>query len=72
MMEMFPVASSRISEMGYEVDTATVYVRFTKDGKAWEYRNVPPDVWDQFVAAPSKGGFIHQVLDRYAHGHAAI
>jgi hypothetical protein len=41
MLEMFPVASSRISEMGYEADTATVYVRFTKDGKAWEYRNVP-------------------------------
>ena len=67
MVEMFPVASSRISEMGYDADTATVYVRFT-DGASWRYMNVPADVWEQFVASPSKGRFIKEVLESYSHG----
>lgn len=72
MFEMFPVASSRVSEIGYDADTATVYVRFAKDGKGWCYMNVPQDVWQQFVATPSKGQFIHEVLDAYQHGPAHI
>ncbi len=69
-MEMFPVASSRITEMGYDSETASVYVRFT-DGTAWCYRNVPEEVWNQFVSAPSKGRFINQVLDGYQNGPCA-
>lgn len=71
MVEMFPISSSRITEMGYDEDSATIYVRFP-DGRAWQYRNVPQDVWHQFVAAASKGQFIHQVLNHYDHGPAAI
>lgn len=71
MVEMFPVASSRITEMGYESDTATVYVRFT-DGISWYYMNVPVDVWEQFVASPSKGRFIKETLDAYQKGPAGI
>ena len=71
MVEMFPVASLRISEMGYDAETATVYVRFT-DGRSWCYMNVPQDVWDQFVASSSKGRFIKETLDAYQHGPAGI
>jgi KTSC domain-containing protein len=71
MLEMFPVVSSRISEMGYDRDTATLYVRFP-GGKSWQYRNVPPDVWDGFVQAASKGQYIKEVLDHYDHGPADI
>lgn len=71
MVEMFPVASSRIIEMGYDGDTATVYVRFTS-GASWCYMNVPQDVWEQFVASSSKGRFIKEVLDGYQHGPGGI
>lgn len=71
MVEMFPVASTRITEMGYDSETATVYVRFP-EGRAWQYRNVPADVWQEFVAATSKGAFISRVLDHYDHGPADI
>ena len=67
MVEMFPIASSRITEMGYDAETATVYVRF-KSGGGWQYLNVPEQVWQQFVQAPSKGAFIHEVLDHYDNG----
>jgi hypothetical protein len=71
MVEMFPVVSTRITEMGYDDDTATVYVRFT-DGVSWRYMNVPVDVWQQFVASPTKGGFIRETLDAYPNGPAGI
>lgn len=71
MVDMFPVASSRITEMGYDADTATVYVRFT-DGASWMYMNVPPDVWDQFVGSSSKGRFIKEVLESYSHGPSGM
>ena len=71
MIEMFPVASSRITEIGYARHTATVYVRFT-DGFSWCYMNVPVDVWEQFVASPSKGSFINETLNGYPHGPAGI
>ena len=63
MVEMFPVSSSRITEMGYDKSTATVYVRFT-DGVGWQYRSVPEQVWQEFVQSESKGQFIRRVLDR--------
>lgn len=53
--------------MGYDAETATVYVRFN-DGASWCYMNVPQDVWEQFVASPSKGRFIKETLDGYQHG----
>lgn len=71
MLDMFPVASARITEMGYDADTATVYVRFT-NGASWRYMNVPPDIWEQFVASPSKGRFIKEILDAYSNGPAGM
>ena len=71
MVNMFPVASTRITEMGYDPDTAIVYVRFT-DGVSWSYMNVPVDVWEQFVASSSKGRFIKETLDGYPNGPAGI
>jgi len=71
MVEMFPAGSTRISEMGYDAETATVYVRFP-NGKGWQYKNVPADVWEGFVQATSKGNYIQQVLNHYDHGPAEI
>ena len=70
MLEMHPVASTRVSEIGYAAETATIYVRFAKDGVGWAYYNVPPDVWEQFLASESKGRFIGEILDGYDHGPA--
>ena len=71
MFEMTPVDSARITEFGYDADAATIYVRFP-NGKAWQYRNVPQYLWDDFVAAESKGRFIGEVLDHYDNGPADI
>jgi len=68
MIEMIPVFDSkRVSAIGYHAETATVHVRFT-DGTPWCYFDVPVHVWDDFVNAPSKGRFIHAVLNHHRHG----
>lgn len=70
-LNMIPISSSRITEMGYDADEAIVYVRFT-DGPAWQYKYVPENIWLDFVSADSKGRFINQVLNHYEHGPAGI
>ena len=68
-MKMLPASSTRITHMGYDESTVTVYVRFT-DGTPWRYMRVPPTVWNQFRLSPSKGRFISQVLDGDPYGPA--
>jgi hypothetical protein len=70
MAEMEAVDSSWISEYGYDPTTATIFVIFRENGVHWQYRNVPELVWEEFRAAPSKGTFIHDVLNHYDHGPA--
>lgn len=70
MIEMISVDSSWISEYGYDQAQAIVYVTFRKDGVRWQYRGVPPHVWQEFQLADSKGRFIHAVLNTYDHGPA--
>jgi hypothetical protein len=65
--EMEPVVSSRITEYAYDAPTATIYVTF-HDGTRWQYRQVPEYVWAEFKAAPSKGTYIHDVLNYYDNG----
>ena len=64
MVEMFPVASSRISEMGYDAETATVYVRFT-DGRSWCYMNIPQDVCGSVRSFIVQRSIIKETLDAY-------
>jgi hypothetical protein len=71
MPELFPVVSSRLTEMGYDANAATIFVRFT-DGTPWCYYNVPDEVWQQFVSCVSKGRFINDVLNHYPHGRGGF
>lgn len=64
---MTPVQSGRVTEIGFDRDSGTVYVRFT-DGVLWQYRNVPEHVFAEFAEASSKGRFIRDVLDNFEHG----
>lgn len=58
--------STRITHYAYNPDAAAIYVIFT-DGVRWQYRGCGPEVWEQFQLAPSKGRFIHDVLDHVDH-----
>ena len=64
----YPVESSNVSEIGYDVDEMNLYVRFNNGYLYW-YEGVPPEVWDQLLYTESKGRFIHTNLKNiYPYG----
>jgi len=56
-MNMIPVSSSNISEIGYE--GTTLYVRFHHGG-LYAYYNVPESVYRNLMSASSHGSFLAQ------------
>lgn len=67
-VDFYPVNSSNVSEIGYDDEEMVLYVRFSR-GALYYYEGVPPDVWEQFMAADSAGKFVHTNLKgRYPYG----
>lgn len=42
------IQSGLIETMGYEPQNALLEIRLSSDGKVWQYRDVPEDVWYRF------------------------
>jgi hypothetical protein len=61
MPEMKPVESSWVAAIGYEESAREVHVALL-DATAYAYKSVPPDVWQRFLTADSKGTFVNEVL----------
>jgi KTSC domain len=60
--------STRVVAVAYNPDSEEIYVRFP-DGIEWCYRECPPAIWEEFVAAgASKGQYIHEVLNGHPNG----
>lgn len=57
-MERDPVSSSNIVSVGYDAASETLEIEF-KDGAVYQYYNVGDHLYQQFVAAPSKGQFFN-------------
>lgn len=57
-MDRDPVSSSNIVSLGYDAASETLEIEF-KDGSVYQYYNVGEHLYQQFVAAPSKGQFFN-------------
>ena len=55
-MELREVESSNISKIGHEEDT--LYVQY-KSGVTYKYKEVPKALYEEFLAADSKGRFMN-------------
>lgn len=60
-MTRIVVESSDIKSMGYDEDSKTLEVEFIKGG-IYQYHGMLPALYDVFLAAPSKGGFLARVI----------
>ena len=60
-VEMIPVESSAVTSIGYDPEKKQLYVVFTS-GVAYEYDDVPEQVYESFMSAPSKGRFVNDIL----------
>ncbi len=65
------VSSSNVSTVGYNAGTNTLEVIF-HSGAVYHYFGVDEDVYESFLAAASKGKFVHYVLKgAYAYERVA-
>lgn len=62
-MELIYVDSSNVEQIGYNAEWSELHIIF-KTGSHYVYSNVPPDVWDEFLNAPSKGIFLNAVIKK--------
>jgi hypothetical protein len=62
-MDRFAVESSDLKGMGYDELSEVLEVRF-HDGRVYQYHPVPMEVWERFLAAPSKGRFFNAEVRR--------
>ena len=57
-IEMQSVSSSNLAAVGYDEETQTLRVTFKK-GPTYDYRGVPPKVYEQLMSAESVGQYFH-------------
>lgn len=57
--DMFPVSSSNVAEVGYDVNNQTVYVRFLNQSM-YIYKGVPENEFENLKNAPSVGSYLHR------------
>lgn len=62
MSKMINVISSNIAAIGYEDNVIEVHFH---SGGVYRYLHVPEDVFDEFLAAPSKGCYFHQRIEHH-------
>jgi hypothetical protein len=53
------VSSSSIGSLGYDRSSSTMEVEF-KDGRIYQYFDVPEVIFREFLTAPSIGSFFQQ------------
>ena len=58
MMTHQPVSSSTIASVGYDASSETLEIAFHKTG-LYQYFNVPAELYEAMMAAPSQGGFFN-------------
>jgi len=63
MPKMFPVDSSSIARIGYDVNAEEAYVEYRGTG-LYAYSDVPPSVFADLIRAESKGAFVNDVIKR--------
>lgn len=67
MPDMVYVDSVSIAAVGYDGDSQELHVQFVS-GETYAYQNVPPTIFDAFIAAPSKGSYFNrEVKPAYQH-----
>lgn len=59
-MQMIPVSSSNLVVVGYDPQTMTLRVQFNSG--TYDYYNVPKNIFDGLLAAPSKGSYHHSFI----------
>ncbi len=63
-MERIPVSSSNIASIGYDSGAQVLEVEF-HNGSLYQYSEVPDWEYEGFMAAASKGAYLHSNIKKY-------
>jgi hypothetical protein len=68
-MRREPIESSVIASMGYNPERCELDIEFRATGDVYRYSDVPPEEYQAFMAAESKGEYLNLVFKfrNYAH-----
>jgi KTSC domain len=59
------VSSSSVTSVGYDSETRTLEIEFNS-GSVYEYNEVPPEIYQGLMEAPSKGRyFANEIRGQY-------
>lgn len=58
---MQPLSSSNLAGCEYDPDTRVLRIRF-KSGRTYNYANVPQDVYEGLLSAPSPGQYFNSAI----------
>ncbi len=67
--QWYPLVSSNVDRIRYGDDDKKLQVVFKKKGSLYEYDDVEPDVFMEFLRAPSPGQFVWYVLRQYGYAY---
>jgi hypothetical protein len=62
-MDRTPVSSTELASVGYDEATSVLEVEFQKGG-IYQYFGVPAEVYEQLIAASSKGSYFNQAVKK--------
>jgi hypothetical protein len=62
MVEMNYVQSSNVECVGYDPECMELHIRFVDSALTYVYHSVPQQVFDEMMAAPSKGIYLNQCV----------
>jgi hypothetical protein len=60
---MIRVRSSSIDAVGYNPDTNHLYIKFKNNPKNYTFYNVPSHIYNELMAAASKGRYYHRNIE---------
>lgn len=61
---LYGAKSTLISHIGYDDSSSILYVRIRTNGHVYSYRNISPQLYDNFIHAESIGAFYNKFIKR--------
>lgn len=66
-MQRVNVQSSNIVSVGYDADDSMLEIEF-KEGKVYQFNNVPEHIYEEFMSASSHGVYFHEnIKNKYSY-----
>ncbi|WP_313256639.1 KTSC domain-containing protein [Lacrimispora sp.] len=71
-VEMIPVRSSNVQEIGYDEENQELYVRFIKNNSLYRYNGVPIAEFYGLQNASSVGGYLNENIKKGPYAYQQL